>query len=147
QGAKIGVIFYGTEGYLVSPNYLGGTVFDRNGKAVKTYNNGSDSHHFNNFLQAVRSRKVEDLNADILEGHLSSALRHLGNISYQLGSEVSVAEARERLKDNQENAATFERTVQHLEKNGIKASELKIGLGPQLKIDPKTETFVGNSQA
>ncbi len=147
QGAKVGVIFYGTEGYLVSPDYLGGTVFDRNGKAVKTFRNGSDSHHFNNFLQAVRSRKVEDLNADILEGHLSSALCHLGNISYLLGEQIPVTEARERLKDNAENAATFERTIQHLEKNGLKANELKIGFGQQLKIDPKTETFVGNSKA
>ena len=29
--------------------------------------------------------KREDLKADVLEGHLSSALCHLGNISYRLG--------------------------------------------------------------
>ena len=147
QGAKVGVIFYGSEGYLVSPNYLGGTVFDRNGKAVATFNKGSDSYHFDNFLKAVRSRKAEDLNADILEGHLSSALCHLGNISYQLGSQLTVAEARERLKSNQENLATYERTIEHLEKNGLSAGDLKIGFGEQLKIDPKTEKFVGNAKA
>ena len=53
--------------------------------------------HYGNFLKAVRSRKYEDLNADILEGHLSSALCHLGNISYRLGTPVSVGEAKERL--------------------------------------------------
>src|SRR5262249_43985774 len=44
--------------------------------------------HFANFIAAVRSRKVEDLNADILEGHLSSALCHLANMSYRLGEQV-----------------------------------------------------------
>src|SRR3712207_8893133 len=38
------------------------------------------------FIQAVRSRKTEGLRADIVEGHLSSALCHLGNISYRLGT-------------------------------------------------------------
>jgi len=43
--------------------------------------------HFGNFVNCVRSRKQEELNADILEGHLSSALCHLGNISYRLASQ------------------------------------------------------------
>jgi predicted dehydrogenase len=37
--------------------------------------------HFKNFIDCVRSRKWQDLNADILEGHLSSSLCHLGNIA------------------------------------------------------------------
>ena len=44
--------------------------------------------HRENFIKAVRSRNPLDLNADILEGHLSSALCHLANISYRLGREV-----------------------------------------------------------
>ena len=38
-----------------------------------------------NFIQAVRSRKRSDLNADIEEGYLSTQLVHLANISYRLG--------------------------------------------------------------
>ena len=48
---------------------------------------GEDGH-FGNFIAAVRSRKTADLNADILEGHYSSALCHLANISYRLGEQV-----------------------------------------------------------
>jgi len=40
---------------------------------------------FGNFIACVRSRQRENLCADILEGHLSSACCHLGNISYRLG--------------------------------------------------------------
>ena len=39
------------------------------------------SIHFENFVNAVRSGKHEDLNCDIAEGHLSAALCHLANIS------------------------------------------------------------------
>ena len=41
-------------------------------------------NHFTNFIDCVRSRKWQDLNADILEGHLSTSLCHLGNIACRL---------------------------------------------------------------
>ena len=63
---------------------------------VTTFHGGGD--HFGNFLGAVRSRNPADLNAHILDGHLSSALCHLGNIGYRLGDLHSPAEALERLK-------------------------------------------------
>ena len=40
--------------------------------------------HFKNFIDCVRSGKWQDLNADILEGHLSTTLCHLGNIACRL---------------------------------------------------------------
>ena len=41
-------------------------------------------NHFTNFIDCVRSRRWQDLNADILEGHISSSLCHLGNIACRL---------------------------------------------------------------
>ena len=41
-------------------------------------------NHFTNFINCVKSRKWQNLNADILEGHLSTSLCHLGNIACQL---------------------------------------------------------------
>ena len=41
-------------------------------------------NHFTNFLDCVRSGKWQDLHADILEGHLSSTICHLGNIATRL---------------------------------------------------------------
>src|SRR5687768_11504662 len=83
RGAKVGNVFHGSDGYVVMASYDGGAAFDRDGKPVATFKGGGD--HFRNFIDCMRSRKVEDLNGDILEGHLSSALCHLGNISYLLG--------------------------------------------------------------
>jgi hypothetical protein len=41
--------------------------------------------HYANFIAAVRSRKREDLTAEIEEGALSCNLMHLANISYRVG--------------------------------------------------------------
>lgn len=150
KGAKVGVIFEGTEGYMVSPSYEHNIVFDKDGKMVKEFKGGGDNHHFANFLKAVRSRKVEDLNADILEGHLSSALCHTGNISYRLGSKMSWADAEKQLPNvkTQDNAKdTFERTMAHLKDNKVDLEAEQVQFGPALAFDPKSENFPGNAEA
>ena len=147
RGSKVGVIFQGTEGYFVSPNYNGGTAFDPDGKVIKKFDKGSDGYHYANFLKAVRSRKVEDLNADILDGHLSSAMCHLGNISYRLGESLTADAAKERLASDREAAETFNRFVEHLEGNKVAVANTKIGFGEKLKVDPAKETIADNSRA
>lgn len=148
KGAKVGVIYEGTDGYVVMTSYSSGAAFDLDGNRVKAFNGGGN--HFENFLTAVRSRKHTDLNADIEEGHLSSALCHLGNISYRLGKLASAGEAVETLSalNTTDNAKeTFDRTLGHLSDNSLKTDSLKIGLGVHLQLDPKTETFIGNDKA
>jgi predicted dehydrogenase len=44
--------------------------------------------HFSNFVDRVRDRRRDLLNADILEGHLSTAMCHLGNIAYRTRRQV-----------------------------------------------------------
>jgi len=44
--------------------------------------------HVENFLKAMRSRSYQDLNCDIVNGHLSAALCHLANISYRTGRKL-----------------------------------------------------------
>ena len=148
RGSKIGVIFEGTEGYVVLTSYTSGAAFDPEGKLVKQFSGGGD--HFANFMQAVRSRNHEDLTADILEGHLSAGLAHTGTISYRLGQQMSVDEMRRKLagvKSNDNTMATFQRTIAHLAKNSVDLDATKLTLGPMLEMDPKTETFPGNEQA
>ncbi len=143
KGAKVGVIFECTGGYLVV-NGSSGVAFDKQGKKLEEFT--GDSDHFANFVKAVRSRKVSDLHADILEGHLSSALCHLGNISYHLSENVSVAEAQSRLRSIKpagEGPATFERFTGHLAENNVNLDKLQIRYGATLAIDPKTESFTG----
>ncbi len=141
--ASVGVIFYGTDGYLVMPSYNGGMIFDKDGKKTdKVFNGGGDSHHFANFVKGVRSRKHEELNADILEGHLSSALCHVGNISYRLGKPVAATEVATSLAGDKESLETLDRFQQHLLENRVSPESTKITLGPKL-ILAGTEEFSG----
>jgi hypothetical protein len=52
--------------------------------------------HFENFIECVRSRKLDNLTAPIEEGHFSTALCHLGNISYRVGRSVTFDGSTER---------------------------------------------------
>jgi hypothetical protein len=147
----VGVIFEGTDGYVVLDSYTHGAAFDKNGGKVQDFRGGQYAHHFANFINAVRSRKHEDLNADILQGHLSSALCHTGNISYRLGAETSLEEIKARLdsqKSADKNLETLERTVEHLADNDVKINgQTRLVLGPRLEMDVKSETFRGNADA
>jgi hypothetical protein len=140
-------IITGTQGYLA----VGGasTVFDLDGKLVQKLEGPGDDH-FANFLKAVRSRKREDLNAEIVEGHLSAALCHLGNISYRLGQPASPNDIRERLqtlKVNENVVETFEAIRTHLAENDVNIDQERLMLGPWLEIDSARETFVNNPRA
>jgi predicted dehydrogenase len=108
---------------------------------------GPGKGHFGNFLAAVRSRKVEDLNADVLEGHYSSALCHLANISYRLGTEVPFDKPTKAFGDDKEAYETLGRMEEHLKENKVALSGLNYRLGRKLSFDAATESFVGDAEA
>lgn len=88
-----GVIFYGTDGYMIFPDYSSYHTFlgPQREKGPSKSEAGEpmmDATHFLNWAQAIRSRKPENLHAPIEEGHLSSALCHLGNLAYRVGRTV-----------------------------------------------------------
>ncbi len=146
--ANIGVIFEGSDGYVVMTSYNAGAAFDKAGNKVQEFKGGGD--HYGNFLSAVRSRNSQELNADIEEGHLSSALCHLGNISYRLGTQVSVGEAKDRLQSlssPEHLVETYERFTQHLSDNKLDLATTKLSFGPKLAVDTANEKFVDNSAA
>jgi len=145
KGVKVGNIFYGEKGIMVIPSYNQAIVFDNDGNKVTEFNAGGD--HMRNFLDAVRSRKHTDLHADILEGHLSSALCHLGNVSYQLGDLVPFDKERKAFGDNKEAYETFARFEEHLAANGVVLKETKYRLGRELHIDAEHATCRGDSRA
>ena len=140
KGAKVGNIWVGTEGYVVCPSYNTGVVYDKAGKEVAKFSGGGDQNHFDNFVKAVRSRKREDLNCDVAEGHLSASLCHLANISYRLGAEQAIGKAAEISDDKNVNdfAAAM---VAHLKANKVDTDGAKGRFGPLLVVDTKTETF------
>jgi predicted dehydrogenase len=143
KGQSIGHIIECEGGYLA-----GTAAFDKDGKQIQKFSGKEgDEGHYANFINAVRSRKVSDLNADILEGHLSSALCHTGNISYRLGQKEDQGKIHEAIKSNPAALETLARMEDHLEANLVDLSKTKATLGVFLTMDPKTEKFRGNKAA
>jgi len=58
--------------------------------------------HFQNFIDCVRSRRVEDLYCDIEEGHISTTLCHLANISFRTGRKLVFDPKTERFVNDEE---------------------------------------------
>jgi predicted dehydrogenase len=145
RGADVGNVFHCSDGYMVFPRYNVAIAYDLKGQELQRWTQGGN--HFGNFIQAVRSRRHEDLNADILEGHLSSALCHLGNISYRLGQRVLFNGRTRAFGDNREAGETFARMQEHLRENGIAEDGATYVLGRRLTLDPKTERFSNDDEA
>jgi len=138
------MLIEGAEGYLA-----GTTVYDPKGNLVQKLT-GPNADHFDNFIQAVRSRKREEQNAEINEGHTSTAVVHVANISQRLGKPASLGEiqkALESLKVNENVVETFQEVRKHLADNGVDIEKAPLALGPWLAIDSDKEKFIGNPAA
>ncbi|MCI0702577.1 MAG: Gfo/Idh/MocA family oxidoreductase, partial [Planctomycetia bacterium] len=102
----------------------------------------STGDHFGNFIAAVRSRKIEDLHADIEVGHISSGLCHLGHISHKLGTDETYDPKLAKVAGNEFATDALTRMADHLKDRGIKFNGKNLRVGRMLKFDAKTEKFV-----
>ncbi len=109
---------------------------------------GPGEGRWKNFIAAMRSRKEQDLNSPVLEGHYSSALCHLANISHRLGEDVSFDRAEAALAGNEAARWSFTRMAEHVA-NAYKfdLSGVSCRLGRTLAFDPETERFPDDEQA
>jgi predicted dehydrogenase len=136
---KASAVIYGTEGFVVCPNYTSGVAFDYDGHELGQWDAGQYQQHFSNFVKAVRSRRHEDLHLDIEDGHLSSALAHLGNVSWSLGEPVPTDARPALAADDPHVKASLDTFQTYLKDNAVDVSKTKLTLGRELVIDPATE--------
>ncbi|MEX2016495.1 MAG: Gfo/Idh/MocA family oxidoreductase [Candidatus Hydrogenedentales bacterium] len=102
-GTSFGVMFYGSEGWMTFPNYEGYKAYQgRDNTLVKEASEGSDVNHYQNFIDCVRSRKAEELNAPPIEGHYSSALSHYALTAARVNRVLEIDTETEMVKDDKE---------------------------------------------
>jgi predicted dehydrogenase len=145
KGASIGNVIDCEGGYLVTSEYFTATAFDKSGKVIKHFK-GSD-RHMQNFVDVVKSRKSSDQYGPVLDGHVSSALCHLGNISHQLGKVASPDSVKEALSSNPVLGEAFSRMAKHMKLNEVKLQETPLYLGASLDVDTANEGFINNEAA
>ncbi len=101
DGAGVGNIFYGKDGYMVVKGYeTYETYLGRKREPGPKGNEGGD--HFANFIEAVRKHDKSILDGPVETAHLASGLAHLGNISYRLGRELEFDPESERFPHDDE---------------------------------------------
>ena len=143
---RVANIWWGETGYVVGPNYTSGVAFDYDGNELGKWSGGGNRQHFENFVVGVKSRDPADLNLDIEDGHLSSALAHLGNVSWMLGEAVEAGSRPSLAADNPRVRQTLESFEAHLAEQTIDYAQTPLTLGRELTIDPVTEQS-SNSEA
>ena len=141
---RIGVVVQCEKGYFAAGEG-GGWIYDNDGNRIQQFAGSGGGGHHQNFIDAVRSRKVSDLNADVEVGHFSAALCHIGNISYRLGKNTSVDEIKKTVGDNAELMDSFNRMVEHLKANEVDLEKEPIIMGPMLTMDTEKEQFAGEN--
>ena len=134
------------EGGYFAGAHLSGAAFDTRGKKIREFGptnwEAMDSGHLANFVAATRSRKVADLNADVLQGHLSATCCHLANISHPPGQAAAPEAVAKRTTLDPVLADAVARYHEHLRANEIDFAGNEI-LGPALSFDAKLERFTG----
>jgi len=111
----IGNIFLGSNGYL-SLDHKGFQIYlgDKRepGESGKLGDGRAETKdHMQNFLDAVKSRRKEDLHGEIAEGVTSAALVHIANTSYRLGRKLSFDPSTEKYVHDAEANAMLTRPV------------------------------------
>jgi predicted dehydrogenase len=139
----MGNVFECEQGMVVI-SIAGSAAFSPSGEKLQQFAGQGD--HFKNFADAVKSRKRADLASEVLEGHRSTALCHLANISYRLGGPLPLGEAGKPFGAGAAHEA-HDRLVAHLKDNGVDVDKVAFQVGKPLSIDPKTEKFAGDEEA
>ncbi|NND34257.1 MAG: Gfo/Idh/MocA family oxidoreductase [Saprospiraceae bacterium] len=112
---KIGNLYYGTEGWMEIDGGKWKTFMGRDNEPGPSSEEMSEEQvdlgylaapggggHYNNFIAAVRSGNKEDLTCDIEEGHYSTVLPLLSNISYRLGRDLEFDGKKEKFVSDPE---------------------------------------------
>jgi predicted dehydrogenase len=112
-GVRIGNLFYGSKGWL---------WIEESGRKWQSYFGPKDEKgpgadapdaeptgltttamsHYQNFVDAIRAGDAKLLTCDVLEGHMSSTLPHLGNIAYQVGRALTFDGTAEKFVDDKQ---------------------------------------------
>jgi hypothetical protein len=102
---------YGTKGLMFMSRHGGGwQVCDNNHNVVASCPGRRPYHqHIDNFFECIQSRRKP--NSDIEDGHKSTILCHLGNISYRVGGRKLCFDSKtETITNNQEANQLVKRT-------------------------------------
>lgn len=140
RGIQIGLVVECEQGYFAGGT-KGGWICDASGRRLKEFKSAGGTEHRANFISAMRSRRASDLRAPIEEGHVSSALAHMANISYRLGRRVAPDAAHQLAQSNYAARESVVRMLEHLRANRVDLGATPLIDGPLLKPTSSQDAF------
>ena len=141
RGSRVGLVVQCENAYFAG-GAGGGAFYDNDGKKLKAFSGPGGGAHQGNFIAAVRSRKQAELAAPVEGGHFSSALCHLGNISFRLGANQANEALKTALAADANSQDSFARMLDHLRANEVDVARMPTVVGPTLALAAGTESFV-----
>jgi predicted dehydrogenase len=144
RGLRQGVIVQCEGGYFAG--HIGGAVYDNAGKRIEQFAGDGGATHLGNFLDAVRSRRTESLRGQIVQGHRSTEVCLLGNLSYRLGTNAGLAGARQALGGFPAAVEVVDSVGRHLAVHGLVPENAPCVVGPWLEIDRASGAITGVSR-
>ena len=129
DGVREGLVVHCEGGTLAWP-----VARDSAGKKLKKFNSHDGHGHRVNWLKAIADGRPGDLNAPLREGHISSALCHLGNASHLAGATTTPDEVAETIAATPSALAAYEKLTDHLAENGIDLAETPLTFGPPTRV-------------
>ena len=140
KGQQVGNIIEYEGGWLSGDHAGNCAIFDKDGKELKRFK-GARSH-FDTWIESIQTKKQDPMQS-AENGHLSSALAHIGNISWQLGETKPLDEVKSAF-DHPAGVEAIERMEQHLAANGVDVSKKGMRVGPLLERATEGERFKGS---
>jgi hypothetical protein len=138
--SSIGVVAQCENGYVNVSENGAAVAYDNAGTKLVAFEGSDNGAHRKNWITALQTRKVK--HGILEEGHYSTSLCHLANISYLAGTEKANAQLADAVASNLVTKEAYWRTLDHLKANEVNLDETKPIVGPLLKVDAKSETLV-----
>jgi hypothetical protein len=135
--SSVGVVAQCEHGYINIAETGGAIAFGNDGKQIEAFQGADNGAHRKNWIAALRSRKVK--HGLLEEGHYSTSLCHLANLSYLAGAEKANAQLADAVGSDLAAKDAYWRTLDHLKANEVDLDATKPIVGPVLSVDGKTE--------
>ncbi|MCL2743543.1 MAG: Gfo/Idh/MocA family oxidoreductase [Planctomycetaceae bacterium] len=142
-----------TEFYTEQGVIRGATFVPKSGEPEKVeveYKKPEPGGHYANFINAVRSRNSDSLNAPISKGYYSASIPHWGNAAYKTGKRETFKVCREKMGNNSFLQETIDKVAANFKvvfEDSVSIDDVPFQVSEKLLIDQQKETFVNNPAA
>jgi len=142
RGVRSGNIVQCENGYF-SGGRGGGIIYDNDGKRMEKFPGDRGLTHFENWLEAIRTRKRSSLRAEIEVGVRSANLCHLANLAFRSGLPTTTNEVERRVGQYGHATDTVHSIASHLEANDVDLKGAALTCSQWMSYDSVKMEFSG----